>query len=245
MRPLIRKSFRIFVLLFFCASVLFCFRLFSKKKAIEDAQYLNIFKSSYKIFGNKFPKDLSFAGEPIPLPDSIITENILNEFDANSFYLSHAALLKKKYDYYFHIIDPILKKNEIPEDFKYIPLMESNFTDTVNYKGARGFWQMMLPMAENFGLLVNDTIDERSDVKKSTEAVCKYLCQSKEKFGSWIYALASLNYGSEGLENILKKNNPSDCIVNKETTDYIFRILFLKEIFERPELYTRSRKKPY
>ena len=239
MHLLAGKVFRIFLLLFLVILSLFIVRIIfsSQKKAGEDAQYLKLFKSSFKIFGNKIPNDLSFAGERIPLPDSIVAENILKEFNENSFYTSHTSVFKKKYDYYFKIIEPILKKNKIPEDFKYVPLMESNFSDTLNYKGARGFWQMMPKMAENFGLLVNDTVDERSDVKKSTDAVCKYLCQSHEKFGSWIYALASLNYGSDGLENILKTKIPAEFIVNKETTDYLFRILFFKEIFERTELY--------
>lgn len=183
------------------------------------------------------PKDLYFAGERIQLPDSLITLKLLEQFKLNSFGSPHWRFFSLRAKKYFDQIVPILKKNGVPEDFKYVPLMESNFSDTTNYKGARGFWQMMKPMAETFGLTVNDTLDERSDVKKSTEAVCAYLAASYKNFGSWTHALASLNYGTGGLQNILKKGHVPGTIVNAETTEYLFRLLAFKELCERPGLY--------
>ena len=243
MQTYARWLLRAFFLLLAVTACFFFLKMcsYSNKKSNEDAQYFSNFKSSFKLFGETVPKDIYFAGEQIPLSDSLIAEYFKIEILANSYYLSHAALLKKKNRPFFQIIEPILKKNGIPDDFKYVPLMESNFSDTINYKGARGFWQMMPVMASGFGLLVNDTIDERSDVKKSTEVVCRYLNQSHEKFGTWIYALASLNYGTTGLENILNTNKSQIFVLNKETTDYLFRLLFFKEIFERGQLYGAQR----
>ncbi len=149
-------------------------------------------------------------------------------------------LLLKRANRFFPIIEPILKSNGVPDDFKYLALIESGFMNVVSPAGARGFWQLMKSTAKENGLEVNENVDERYHIEKATQVACKFLIDSKERFGNWTLAAASYNMGKTGLEKRLNQqdsDNYYDLLLNEETARYLFRIIAIKEILNSPKDY--------
>ena len=119
-------------------------------------------------------------------------------------------------------------------------MIESALVNAVSSAGARGVWQFMPATAKEIGLEVNDFVDERYHLEKSTEAACRYLLKSKEKFGNWTSAAAAYNGGNAGVTRQLenqKVNDYYDVLLTEETARYVFRILALKEIMQHPQKY--------
>ena len=140
----------------------------------------------------------------------------------------------------FSVIEPILKKNGIPDDFKYLAVIESGLVNVVSPAGARGIWQFMPETAKERGMEVNENVDQRYDLEKSTQAACSYFLSAKVKFGTWTLAAASYNGGMAGVNKqigIQKVSNYYDLLLSEETSRYIFRILALKEIMKNPVKY--------
>jgi hypothetical protein len=194
----------------------------------------------YRITAIEIPDDLNFAGEPVPFDDPEIMERVDREFLVNTYWQSNALLLMKRAHKFFPIIEPILAKNGIPDDFKYLALAESGLQNVVSPAGATGFWQIMSATGKEYGLEINSNVDERYHVEKSTEVACKYLKKSKEKFGSWTLAAAAYNAGSGGIQKymgIQKADGYYDLLLGEETGRYVFRILAIKEILSNPEKY--------
>ena len=194
----------------------------------------------YKIYALTIPQNLDFCGESLPLEDSDVYERIDRELLVNTYWQSNGLLLLKRANRFFPIIEPILKSNGVPEDFKYLALIESGFMNVVSPAGARGFWQLMKSTAKENGLEVNENVDERYHIEKATQIACKFLIDSKERFGSWTLAAASYNMGKTGLEKRLKQqdsDNYYDLLLNEETARYLFRIIAIKEIFKAPKDY--------
>jgi hypothetical protein len=138
------------------------------------------------------------------------------------------------------VIEDILKKNGIPIDFKYIPIIESNLSNAISPKGATGFWQFMEAPAKFYGLEVNEDVDERYSVEKSTEAICKFIRDGYKKYNSWTMSVACLNYGFGAVEEQVKKQkttNYYELLLPEETTRYVFRILAVKDIITNPKKY--------
>ena len=136
--------------------------------------------------------------------------------------------------------EKILIENDIPSDFKYLPIIESQLTNAISPRGAAGFWQFMKVTAKEVGLTVSKQIDERYDPIKSTKAACKYLKTAHERLGNWTNVAASYNMGVSGLKKQLEKQKVEsyyDLSINKETGRYVFRILALKEILENQQKY--------
>jgi hypothetical protein len=148
----------------------------------------------------KLPEDITFAGERVPLENFDVRESLDKELLKVSFWHSEMFLYLKRANRYFPVIEPILKKNGVPDDFKYVCVIESGLTDAVSPAGAEGFWQFMPAAAKEYGLEINSEVDERYNLKKSTEAACKYLKRKYEKFGSWTMSAASYNSGSKGID---------------------------------------------
>ena len=149
-------------------------------------------------------------------------------------------MLLKSAHKYFPIIEPILLEYEVPDDFKYLALIESGLENVISPAGATGFWQIMRETAKEFGMEVNSEIDERYHLEKSTILACKFLSKAKEKFGSWTLAAAAYNMGRAGLQkqiNRQKVNTYYDLLLNNETSRYVFRILAVKDIVENPKKY--------
>ena len=187
-----------------------------------------------------FPTAVDFAGENTPLNIADVNERFERELLVNANLHASTILILKRANRAFPVIEPILKKNEIPDDFKYLAVIESALLNAVSSAGARGVWQFMPETAKEKGMEVNDCVDERYHLEKSTEAACKYLLAAKSKFGSWTLAAASYNGGMTGVNKqieIQKVSNYYDLLLNDETSRYVFRILALKEIMKNPEKF--------
>lgn len=213
--------------------------VFSNKRS-EDDYYKNEFNKNYKVYSLNLPSKLDFAGELVPLNQFDVRESLDRELLLNTYWQSQSILMHKRAYRWFQKISPILKKNGIPDDFKYVALIESGFTNAVSPSGASGFWQFLDKTGTNYGLVVNENIDERYHVAKATEAACKYFKEAYAKFGNWTLVAASYNMGITGLNKQIetqKVNNYYDLLLNQETARYIFRILALKEILESPQKY--------
>ena len=187
----------------------------------------------YKIVSPPLPEEIDFCGEDVPLANYEVLERLDREFIVNTYWHSSTILLIKRANRWFPVIEEILDENDIPEDFKYLALIESNFTNVVSPAGATGFWQFMKEPAQKYGLEVNSQVDERYHIEKATKAACDYLRDSYEQFGSWTLAAASYNMGTNGVENQIerqKTKNYFNMVLSEETSRYIFRILAVKEI---------------
>jgi len=198
---------------------------------------LNKFSSEYRIIPPNIPDNVTFCGEEVPLNEFEVRERFQREIIVNTYWHSASILLLQRSTRWFPIIEPILKENGIPNDFKYLAAIESNLTNAVSPAGATGFWQFMKGSGKEYGLEINDEVDERYHLEKATIAACKYLKDAKEKFGTWTLAAASYNRGMSGIDKQLERQKEEsfyDMLLNEETSRYIFRILAMKELFERP-----------
>jgi hypothetical protein len=187
-----------------------------------------------------FPESIDFAGESAPLQITDVKERLDRELLINANLDATTALIIKRANRAFPIIEPILKQYGVPDDFKYLAVIESGLINATSSSGAKGVWQFMPDTAKEKGMEVNDIVDERYHLEKSTEAACKYFLAAKEKFGTWTMAAASYNGGMNGLSKKIeeqKVTNYYDLGLTEETSRYVFRILALKEIMKEPVKY--------
>jgi hypothetical protein len=194
----------------------------------------------YKVYSVVLPEKLAFAGEKVPLNQPDIKERADREFLVNTYWQSNGILLIKRAQKYFPVIEPILAANGIPDDFKYLAVIESGLQNVTSPAGAKGFWQIMPTTARELGLEVNNNVDERYHLEKATQAACEYLKDSKEKFGSWTLAGAAYNAGNGGINKQLETQGVTsyyDLLLGEETGRYVFRILAIKEILKNPKNY--------
>jgi membrane-bound lytic murein transglycosylase len=206
----------------------------------EDSPLKESFFNNYKVYAIDLPEKLDFAGERVPIEDPDVYERLDREFLVNTYWQSNGLLYIKRANKYFPIIEPILKRNNIPDDFKYLALIESGLTNAVSPAGASGFWQFMKSAAKEYGLEVGDQVDERYHLEKATQAACDYLNAAKRSTGSWTMAAAAYNAGVTGMNrqaNLQETNNYYDLWLNNETSRYVFRILAVKEIMKNPKKY--------
>ena len=183
---------------------------------------------------------MDFAGEEVPTFMADVQERLDKEMITNMNYHTNTTLVIKRANKVFPIIEPILKKYGVPDDFKYLAVIESSLVNAVSPAGARGVWQFMPATAKEKGMEVSDEVDERYHLEKSTEAACKYLLVAKEKFGSWTLAAASYNGGMNGISKKMEEQEVADyydLLLTEETSRYVFRILALKEIMSKSEKY--------
>ena len=198
------------------------------------------FENDYNIYALEIPEVLDFSGESMPLQSPDIRERIDRELLVNTYWQSNGLLLFKRSHKYFPVIEPILKSYGIPNDFKYLALIESGLQNVTSPAGAKGFWQIMKPTGKEYGLEINSNVDERYDFEKSTHVACQYILKAKEKFGNWTLAAAAYNAGITGISKRLEDQNVSgyyDLLLGEETGRYLFRIVALKEIFSTPKKY--------
>lgn len=187
-----------------------------------------------------FPIAIDFAGEETPLKIADVKERLDRELLINANLDATTVLILKRANRAFPVIEPILQKYNVPDDFKYLAVIESGLVNAVSPAGARGIWQFMPQTAKERGMEVNDYVDERYHLEKSTEAACKYLLAAKEKFGSWTLAAASYNGGMSGIGKKVEEQqvtNYYDLALTEETSRYVFRILALKAIMKEPQKY--------
>ncbi len=191
-----------------------------------------------KIFD--IPEDLNFAGEAIPLDLPDVLERFEREIYVNAYWHSNTILMMKRAGKFLPTIERILKENGIPDDFKYLALIESGLTNAVSPAGATGFWQLMEGTAKERGLEVTREVDERYHFEKSTQAACEFLQNAYARFGNWSSVAASYNMGVAGLtrsKNAQQMPDVYNLLLNSETSRYIFRIVAVKQIFEDPRNY--------
>lgn len=187
-----------------------------------------------------FPTAVDFAGESTPLQINDVRERLDRELLINANLDATTVLIIRRANRVFPIIEPILQQYGVPDDFKYLAVIESGLTNVTSPSGAKGVWQFMPDTAREKGMEVNELVDERYHLEKSTEAACKYLLAAKAKFGTWTMAAASYNGGMTGLSKKIeeqKVSNYYDLGLTEETSRYVFRILALKEIMKQPALY--------
>lgn len=196
--------------------------------------------NDYNVYALNVPGDLNFAGEKLPLESPDILERMDRELLVNTYWQSNGLLMFKRANKYFPTIEPILEKYNVPEDFKYLAVIESGLQNVTSPAGAKGFWQIMKTTGRENGLEINTNVDERYNLQLATEVACKYLVKAKERFGNWTLAAASYNAGMAGIDKRLKDqgvNNYYDLLLGQETGRYIFRIVALKEILSNPKQY--------
>jgi hypothetical protein len=198
------------------------------------------FPQGYKITTPYIPDNLIFAGERVPMDNFEVRERIEREFIVNTYFHSLTILAIKRANRWFPVIEPILKQNNIPNDFKYLCVNESNLENVISPANATGFWQFIKETGEKYNLEINRTIDERYHVEKSTQAACDYLNDAYEMYGTWTMASASYNMGTNGTTNQIERQqteNFYNLVLNPETSRYVARIVAFKYIMNNQSLY--------
>jgi membrane-bound lytic murein transglycosylase D len=203
-------------------------------KIVKDSSHVK----DYKVYPVVLPVNLSFANETIPIQDPDVFERVDREFLVNTYWQSNGFLMFKRANKFFPVIEKILSEEGIPDDFKYLAVIESGLTNVVSPAGAAGFWQIMKVTGREYGLEVNGNVDERYHLEKSTRVACKYLKDAKARLGTWTLAAAAYNGGMSGISRRLKKQQVStyfDLLLGSETSRYVPRIIALKYIFKNPQ----------
>ena len=208
-----------------------------EEKVIESKSETS--SSNHKGLPN-LPKEMMFCGQKINLEDEDILERLDRELLVNVYFHSSTIQAMKRANRYFPEIEKILKEKGIPEDFKYLAVIESGLVQAVSPAGAQGFWQFMPGTAKEHNLFMSEEVDERLNIEKSTYAACDYLSYAHDTLNDWVLAAASYNRGIGGVRSDMRwqeTDNYFDTHMNHETGRYVFRILAMKLIFESPEEY--------
>lgn len=189
----------------------------------------------------EIPDSLFFMGERVPLERFDVYENLDREMLSNCYFHSQTMRLIKLAPRYFSVIDPILKEEGIPADFRYLAVAESSLNPrALSPAGAAGIWQFMKGAAGDYGLEVNNEVDERYHLEKATRAACRYLKKSYQKYGSWAMVAAAYNAGPGSVDRQIERQKTTgyfDLLLVEETERYVYRILSFKLILEDPVKY--------
>jgi hypothetical protein len=228
------------ILAFIGLSSMMMLFVYAMQDAPTDENFEKKLINDYNVYALQIPEHLNFAGEELPLEIPDIYERMDRELLVNTYWQSNGLLMFKRAHKYFPVIEPILKKHGVPDDFKYLAVIESGLVNVVSPAGARGVWQIMPATGKEYGLEINDNVDERYNLEKSTEVACEYLKKSKEQLGSWTLAAAAYNAGNFGVSKRLEEQDVTDyydLLLGEETGRYMFRIVALKEIMSHPDRY--------
>jgi membrane-bound lytic murein transglycosylase D len=201
----------------------------SKDGFSEDTVYTN------RIY--KLPDKVTFAGERMPLENFDTRESLEREILTSAYRHSSTIMIIKRANRYLPVIEKILRKNNIPDDLKYLAAAESEFSNMISPVGATGFWQIMPESGREEGMEIDNEVDERYDLEKSTQFACEYFQKSYEKYGNWTLAAASYNGGRAAIDEqiqIQNQNNYYDLLLSEETARYIFRAVAYKLIITDP-----------
>ncbi len=235
-----RRSSLYFVLLAVAGFLAIQLLTFSRsaEDSIPEPSFHDDFLGHYGIFALPTPNSLHFAGEPVPMGEWEVRERYDRELLVNTYWQSSTLLVFKRAHRWFPVIEPILEAHGVPNDFKYLAVIESSLMNAISPAGATGFWQILQGTARELGLEVNTHIDERYHVEKATAAACQYLLNAKDRFGSWTLAAAAYNIGNARLSRIMDSQQADcyyDLFLNEETARYMFRLLAVKTIMSDPE----------
>lgn len=198
-------------------------------------------KSSRSIAENDILNHLEFANELLPSGDKRIDAKMKKALKAHSYSRMQTLKLHQRSEVWFPIIEPILRKYGVPEDFKYMPLVETGMKRGLySPKGAAGVWQFMPQTARDYGLTVNNKVDERMNVRLATVAAAKYLKDLHKQFNSWTLAAAAYNGGEGRMRRQISKQKQDDYFrldLNYETGKYVYSLISMKQVIEHPEDY--------
>jgi membrane-bound lytic murein transglycosylase D len=209
-----------------------------KEEPVTDS--MTFVKGMNYVMPVPIPDSANFAGEPVPVDIFYVKEQLDRELTVNTYWHSSTLLILKRAARWFPVIEPILKKNNIPDDFKYLALIESGLLNVVSPSGAVGYWQFLEKTGKEYGLEINKEVDERYHVAKATEAACAYLKKSHLKFPNWTLVAASYNAGQGRIDESIEDQLETvfyNMYLNDETSRYIFRILAMKYICQDPVKY--------
>ena len=197
-------------------------------------------KIEYGVPMLKIPAKVDFAGEPVPLNDPDVKERLDREMYVNTFWHSNTIFILKRGNRWLPQIEQVMEKYGIPSDLKYLTVIESDLMNKTSPSHAVGFWQLLKGTAKDYGLQVDNEVDERYDPIKSTVVACQYLKKAHDKFGTWTAAAASYNIGMRGLQRTIDKQGVKsyyELLLGEETSRYVFRAIAVKLIFEDPEKF--------
>lgn len=187
------------------------------------------------------PVSVTFAGKKIDCDRIDMYERLDRELTSFVYGHTNTLITIKRANRYYPVIMPILKRNGVPDDVFYLSAIESYFNiRAYSPAKAAGLWQFIPSTAKQYGLEVNDEIDERYNVEKSTEAACRYLKNGYAKYGDWATVMASYNAGMNRISKELEHqmaDSSFDLYLNEETSRYVFRILAMKVVMEHPFKY--------
>lgn len=214
--------------------------IFASPKEDSDALQAQAIMHDYRVYAPVVPDTMSFCGESVPLETYYVREALDNELIVNMYRQSSMLLYFKRAARYFPVIEPILKKHNIPQDIKYLCVIESGLTNATSPAKAQGFWQFIPETGKQYGLSINDDVDMRNNLPAATEAACRYLHVLYNRFHSWAAAAAAYNCGPNGLSKRMASqgtDNYYDLRLNSETARYVYRILAMKQIMQNPQQY--------
>lgn len=214
--------------------------IFSSKLPTQQVNNQTIINNNFFLTQPLYSDSLNFCGEFMPLERQDIREAFEYDLLKVVYWHSECILYLKRMTKFFPIVEPILKKYNVPDDFKYLLVVESGMTNVVSPAKAEGYWQFMKNTAIEYGLEVNDEVDERYDIEKSTVAACKYILNAYSKLKSWTLVAASYNAGVDYIQNQLntqKVDNFYDLLIYVETARYIYRIVAYKLLLLNPKDY--------
>jgi membrane-bound lytic murein transglycosylase D len=197
-------------------------------------------------YKNNADNELNFADETLPR-DKRVNGKMTRSLKRHSFGNTQTQMLHRKAEKMFPVIEPILAQYGVPDDFKFIPLVESGFGEGKSSRGAYGPWQFMAGTARTYGLKVNKHRDERLDIRKSTIAACKYLLELHQEFHSWTLVAAAYNTGSPNLARLIRKQSEKNYFrikMNSETGAYVYNLIAMKQIINDPQTYGYNYHKP-
>lgn len=229
-----------FLLLFF---IVYFIGFLSSEPLENQVSYNN---NNSNVFNLSIPSELNFCGEDIPTNDLRIKRVLEKEFMQDQYSRSSTQLLFNKAQRWFGYIEPVLKQHGIPDDFKYLAVIESHLSNVHSRAGAAGFWQLIGNSAVNFGLTINATVDERLNVEKATQAACELILQAHKVFKNWTLSAAAYNRGINGILRAMKDQGTRDyhqLLLNPETGTFVYRILAYKTLLSNPIHFGIKKKK--
>jgi membrane-bound lytic murein transglycosylase D len=211
-----------------------------------SANVVSYTNNNFYVLGLNIPADLHFCGEKIPSNDYEIRHDLEKEFFNNAYWKKNSVILFHKAQRWFPYIEPILQQEGVPDDFKYLCVIESHLSNVTSPAGAAGFWQLVPVTAGFYGLEVNEEVDERYHVEKATHAACQVIKQAYKVFKNWTLTAAAYNRGIGGILKAMKSqdtDNYFDLLLNSETGSFVYRILAYKTLLSSPGHFGIKKKK--
>ena len=224
--------------LLFVVLSLFCFETSSYSQCADSVEMECIPSLAASL---RVKPPLDFCGEAVPLYTFDTRERLERELLLMLWNRDQTIMWIKRSNRFMPYIQAILKEKGLPDDLKYIPIIESSLRALAGSpKGAMGYWQFIKDTGERYGLTITEEIDERRNMIASTQAALAYFKKLHDDFGSWTLAAAAYNMGEQGLKNEITLQENTDfynLYLYQETQRYVFRILAAKLILSQPEKF--------